>query len=76
MLKMDILVMIIKLFRLNNPCEFEIDKTILTCIKHLFTVENVYKNVKINMFKIDVFTFWSQLSSCYAFYSVPYLLTV
>ena len=26
---------------------------------------------KINMFKMDVWTFWSELSSCYAFYIVP-----
>ncbi len=26
---------------------------------------------KINIFKMDVWTFWSQLLSCYAFYIVP-----
>ncbi len=29
------------------------------------------KDVKINMFRKDVWTFWSQLSICYAFYIVP-----
>ena len=29
---------------------------------------------KIYMSKMDVYTFWSQLSSCYAFYIVPYCI--
>ncbi len=45
-------VMIIELFRLlkvpnrerNNPRKFEIDRTILTCIKQVFHVKNVRKN--------------------------------
>ena len=41
-------------------------------IRQLFHVKNVWKNVKkINMFKMDIWTFWSQLLSCCAFYIVP-----
>ena len=40
-------------------------------IMRLFHVKNVYKNSKIDMFKMNAWTFWSQLSRCYAFYIVP-----
>ena len=35
-------------------------------------MEKMYvKMLKINIFEIDVWTFWSEISSCYAFYIVP-----
>ncbi len=40
---------------------------------HYFKIHenNHVKMSKINMLKIDVWTSWSQLSSCYAFHIVP-----
>ncbi len=43
-------------------------------IRQLFHVINVCKSVKNQHGKMDVWTFWSQLSSCYTLYIVPFCI--
>ena len=52
----------------NNPLNQYIPK--FMNIRQLFHVKNVCKNVINQQVEMDVWTFWSQLSSCCAFHIV------